>query len=676
MSNRPHRNDSGKIGLLEWFHIWDFEHVEKVLADLRALGVTELRTGISWADWHAPRGERWYQWLIPHLAQEVNVLPCVLYTPPSLGIVPKASSPPRKPKAYADFIDIVITELGDYFDWIELWNEPNNISEWDWTIDPEWHIFCEMIGGAAYWAQQCGKKTVLAGMSPIDPNWLELMLKRGVVEYIDAVGIHGFPGVWEQSWGGWTGSIGQIRQLLRRYQTDAEVWITETGYSTWQHDEYGQLRAFTEALDAPTERLYWYSVYDLHPDLPTVDGFHSDDREYAFGLKRVNGQPKLLYRLWADGGLPAVRKAAQPTTFPSYTGDESEKHTLITGGAGFIGTNLADRLLSAGEPVLIYDNLSRPGVEQNLQWLCERHRDLVQVEIADIRNRFMLRDAVRRSKKVFHLAAQVAVTTSLEEPVSDFEINAQGTLNLLEALRSLPEPPPLVFTSTNKVYGGLEDLSLLAGATRYEPADKLFDSRGISETQTLAFHSPYGCSKGTADQYVLDYARIYDLPTVVFRMSCIYGPHQFGTEDQGWVAHFLIQALNNQPIIIFGDGKQVRDILFVDDLVDAFLLAQENIDLLSGQAFNIGGGPPNTTSLLELIELISQIQGREPRLFFDRWRPGDQRYYVSDTRKFQDLTGWNPQVKVRQGVERLYQWLLQAHSLPMMQLAPLEVAVE
>lgn len=338
-------------------------------------------------------------------------------------------------------------------------------------------------------------------------------------------------------------------------------------------------------------------------------------------------------------------------------GNSGRKPVLITGGAGFIGCNVAHRLLSSGVPVLLFDNLSRDGVERNLRWLREVHGDNVQAEIADVRDRVALRKAAARASQVFHFAAQVAVTTSLVDPVEDFEINAGGTLNLLEALRAQPEPPPLVFTSTNKVYGGLEDVPLVCGSGRYEPRDIALRNTGVSEQRPLDFHSPYGCSKGTADQYVIDYSRSYGLRTIVFRMSCIYGQRQFGTEDQGWVAHFLIRAIEGRPIVLYGDGMQVRDVLFIDDLVDAFLLAQKNMDTQAGRAFNIGGGPDNTISLLQLLDLIQELHGERPETAFQGWRTGDQRYYVSDTRRFQEATGWHPRIGVEAGISRLYDWL-------------------
>lgn len=334
---------------------------------------------------------------------------------------------------------------------------------------------------------------------------------------------------------------------------------------------------------------------------------------------------------------------------------------LITGGAGFIGTNVAHRILTAGRRVIIFDNLSRTGVERNLQWLRETHGDLVEVVIADIRDAAAVRAVVRQVGQIFHFAAQVAVTTSLIDPIHDFEINARGTLNVLEAMREQKETgkkvPSLVFTSTNKVYGGLEDLELQLQGDRYEPTLEQIRLNGVSEARPLDFHSPYGCSKGAADQYVFDYARTFNLPAIVFRMSCIYGPHQFGTEDQGWVAHFLIRALAGEEITIYGDGKQVRDILFVEDLVDAFLLAQKNMQTLSGSAFNIGGSPANTVSLLELIADISELMDEKVNVDFEDWRPGDQRYYVTDIGKFKAATGWSPRVNAHEGVARLHDWL-------------------
>jgi CDP-paratose 2-epimerase len=329
---------------------------------------------------------------------------------------------------------------------------------------------------------------------------------------------------------------------------------------------------------------------------------------------------------------------------------------LITGGAGFIATNVADRLLRQGCRVRLFDNLSRAGVEENVQWLRSEHRGRVEFRFGDVRDSAAVASALTGVRRVFHFAAQVAVTTSLVDPFLDFDVNARGTLNLLEAIRAMDVRPSLLFTSTNKVYGHLDDLELRPRDRRYEP-DARVSSRGISEARPLDFHSPYGCSKGAAEQYVLDYARTFNLPAVVFRMSCIYGPHQFGTEDQGWVAHFIIQALKRRAVTLYGDGLQVRDILYVEDLVDAMLLAHANIDKIAGEAFNIGGGPSNTISLLELLELIESITGERVPHTVEPWRTADQRYYVSDTTKFTAATGWRPRTSVVDGVGRLTAWL-------------------
>jgi len=333
------------------------------------------------------------------------------------------------------------------------------------------------------------------------------------------------------------------------------------------------------------------------------------------------------------------------------------KPVLITGGAGFVGSNLAHRLLSNGHRVRLLDNLSRAGVERNLRWLIETHGDLVDIEVPDVRNLSIVKKAVKDSSQIFHFAAQVAVTSSLVDPIEDFEINARGTLNLLEAVRAAENPPPLIFTSTNKVYGNLADLKFTRQATRYAPLDDAIRERGINESRPLDFHSPYGCSKGAADQYVTDYARTYRLPALVFRMSCIYGPHQYGNEDQGWVAHFVIRSMSGKPITIYGDGMQVRDILFIDDLVDAFLLAQQHMQTLAGNAFNIGGGPTNSISLLELLDLLAMVHGGDVSVRFEDWRAADQRYYVADTSKFSRLTGWQARERVDEGVRRLYEWI-------------------
>ena len=327
---------------------------------------------------------------------------------------------------------------------------------------------------------------------------------------------------------------------------------------------------------------------------------------------------------------------------------------LITGGAGFIGANLAERALGRGQRVRILDNLSRSGARENLRELERQHGGSLEVIRGDVREPRDVRRALAGTSAVIHCAAQVAVTTSLCEPLDDFEINARGTLNLLEELRQAPRP--LVFTSTNKVYGDLSDIPLTRDGDRYLPADPAL-RRGIDETRPLAFCSPYGCSKGAADQYVLDYARTYGVPATVFRMSCIYGPRQFGTEDQGWVAHFLLSALSQRPITIYGDGHQVRDLLFIGDLADAVFRALACIDATAGRAFNIGGGPDRLASPREILALIGELTGRTPEVHYADWRSRDQRYYVSNSAAFQQITGWQPRVEIRDGLAGLCSWL-------------------
>lgn len=333
---------------------------------------------------------------------------------------------------------------------------------------------------------------------------------------------------------------------------------------------------------------------------------------------------------------------------------------LVTGGAGFLGCNLADRLVREGHQVLVYDCLARPGAERNTAWLQERHGSRVRLLPDDIRDARALAEAVRGTAAVFHFAAQVAVTSSLIDPLDDFAVNLAGTLNVLEAVRELAEPVPVVFASTNKVYGDLADIKLASEPEAYFPADQILRSRGISEERPLDFHTPYGCSKGAADQYVLDYARSYGIPAAVIRMSCIYGPHQHGTEDQGWVAHFMIRALRGEPVVIYGDGRQVRDILFVDDAIEAYMRAWRRIGRISGRAFNLGGGPANAVSLRQLIDHIEGLLGRRIDVTFQDWRAGDQRYYVCDTRRIARELGLPAPMPWRTGVARLGDWLMDA----------------
>jgi len=646
-----------RFGFVEWFRRGEHAAVETAIPQILATGATHLRTHLSWAEFLAPGGEAWFDWLIPYLGTRIDLLPCIHYTPPSMSRTGKTSGAPVELKSYADFVDHVLTRYGRHFSHIELWNEPNNLLDWDWRLDSDFSLFCEMVGGAAYWAKQRGHKPVLGGPSPFDPFWLDLMGQRGVLAVVDAVGFHGFPGTWdseEGSWGGWDMHLGEMRRIIDRYNRDAEVWITETGYSTWRNDEMEQVRRFRKAMGVPADRLYWYAWRDVPPDVAVQEGLWFDPRHYHLGLVTHDNQPKLLARLLSEGG-PARLEQVATLDAPYVSKDITP--VVITGGSGFIGSNLADTLVSDGQEVIVLDNLARPGVDQNLAWLKDRHGAMIHPLLADVRDLRTIESAFKDAGAVFHLAAQTAVTTSLVHPIDDFETNARGTLNVLEAVRRAGRKAPLICASTNKVYGALDDLAMVELNDRYMPDDEGIRKTGINEDRQLDFCTPYGCSKGVADQYVLDYAKSYGVPTAVLRMSCIYGPRQFGTEDQGWVAHFLLKALAGETISVFGDGKQVRDVLDVRDAVRAYRSLLAGIGKLAGQAFNLGGGPQNAVSVLNMLGEIEATTGRRLDLSFDAWRQGDQYYFVADTRRLRAATAWEPSIGWRRGVQELARWL-------------------
>jgi len=337
---------------------------------------------------------------------------------------------------------------------------------------------------------------------------------------------------------------------------------------------------------------------------------------------------------------------------------------VITGGAGFIGCNCAKRFIERGYEVVVIDNLSRAGAEKNLKWLEGFGR--FSFVRGDIRDHEFVHKTLNQHQPfdaVLHLAAQVAVTTSVVNPREDFEINALGTFNVLEALRTIGTEgtrPLLIYASTNKVYGAMDDIAVEEGDSAYRYVCQPF---GAGEERVLDFHSPYGCSKGAADQYVLDYSRIYGIRATSFRQSCIYGYRQFGVEDQGWVAWFTIAAVLGKPITIFGDGKQVRDVLFIDDLVDLYEAAIHNKSAATSTAFNVGGGPSNVLSLLQLLVMLENLSGRKIAYSFSDWRPGDQRVFVADIRKAKKTLSWAPQVTPTEGVKKLYQWVVEHKNL-------------
>ena len=331
--------------------------------------------------------------------------------------------------------------------------------------------------------------------------------------------------------------------------------------------------------------------------------------------------------------------------------------TFITGGLGFIGSNLSDYLLSNTEDtVIIFDNFSRQNVIKNKKWLEQKYPNNPRLKIikGDIRKIDVLKKNMSDVTKIYHLAAQVAVTSSVLDPILDFETNAYGTLNVLECARRLNTDPCLILTSTNKVYGNLEGYEVVEEESRYDFQEY---KQGVSESTPLDPHSPYGCSKYCADSYFRDYQRIYGMKTLVFRMSCIYGYHQFGTEDQGWVAHFIISTILNKPLTIYGDGKQIRDILFVEDLINAFQLAGNQINQIKGQIYNIGGGPENTISLLELIEILERLLNHKIEYKFGEWRPGDQKVYYTNTQRAKTDFNWEPLISKEDGIQKLFHWV-------------------
>ena len=330
-------------------------------------------------------------------------------------------------------------------------------------------------------------------------------------------------------------------------------------------------------------------------------------------------------------------------------------NALITGGAGFIGCNLADRLIEQGDQVTIFDNLSGSGSVLNLAWLQHKYGNGLRFIHGDVHDFHAITHAIPDADVIYHLAGQVAVTSAIRAPRRDFKVNVAGTFNVLDAALHSPRNPIVLFSSTNKVYGPLNHAQLLKASTRYE--DHRFPL-GIPESQPMDCMSPYACSKGAAELYVLDYARSFGLQTVILRQSCIYGAHQRGTEEQGWVAWLLRAAMCGKPITIFGDGKQVRDLLFIDDLLDLYALAVQRIDQTQGQIYNVGGGPKNSLSVWEEFQpIVKRLTGRTVPVTYADWRLGDQRVYISDIRKVCRHLDWTPTTNVESGIERLWEWL-------------------
>ena len=495
----PARAVRPDFGFVEWFRPGEHDRVLQAIAGMRAIGASSIRTHLSWATYHTPEGRAWYDWLIPTISRDLDLLLCVHYTPPSLSRTGRSSGPPRRLKDFPDFLDHVLTRYGSHFEHIELWNEPNNLLDWDWREDPDWLQFCEMIGAAAWWTRHRGWKPVLGGLCPFDPNLLHLFGERGLLGTVEAVGFHAFPGTWDSEAGGWQGygnHLATMRSILDKYNPPAKIWITEAGYSTWRHDDAAQVDAFSQAHAAAADRLYWYCWQDIPRSVPVQEGLYFDPRHYHLGVVDSAGRPKMLHRRLASNNLEAPSRATALAT-PKIV--RQTKPLLILGGAGFVGSNLADAAMSSGEDVIVFDNLSRPGVERNLNWLAARHGNRLHPIMGDLRDTIAVETAVAEAGSVVHLAAQVAVTSSLSDPLDDFNVNAAGTVTVLESIRRLAPETPLVFASTNKVYGALTDLRMQQMPDRYIPMDKTVRDRGNRRVETAvvlhAIRLFQGCSR-------------------------------------------------------------------------------------------------------------------------------------------------------------------------------------
>ncbi len=625
---------AGGLGFTEYFRRGEKDRVRQALGDMERLGVRRLRTALSWAEWHAPGGADWYDWLLPELAARVDLLPMIHYTPPSLGRTPKSSSPPRRPLDYADFVDTAITRYGHCFEAVELWNEPNNINDWDYLQDPDWNLFCEMLGAAAHWARRRGKRTVLPGTCPTDCSWLDLMCRRGVLAHIDVVGVHAFPGTWDFDGRTWDELLAGVGRVLADHGLSREIWITETGYSTWRHDAWEQGRRFLDAarlLPAKASRLYWYSLHDLSPDLPSQEGFHEDERHYHTGLRRHDGAPKLLYRLLETGGLDAVAPTcAAPELRP---GRACGGRTLILGGAGRLGAALAARLLDAGEPVTVLDSLEARGSDARARELAARPGDNgdLRVVLADVRDPHALARAVADANLVYDLVG-VGNLPGPADPGRDCDVLVRGRLHLIDALRRLDRPARLVAAGTVGIYRPLGPGELEEDRLRLVPRDPGLRTHGIAEGHPL--YAVGYCLAGAAEGVVLA-AAADGLDASVLRLGAVYAPG--GLLAAAW------DALAACP-----DHRAVRDFWPLADCLDALATAG-TASGLAGRAANVGGGPCNAASLAELRRRTPG-GGRVPLPARPAREPSPA-YLVCDHRLFSRLTGWQPRILVAEASE-------------------------
>lgn len=605
----------------------DHAGAERFLNEISTAGITKLRLTVFPHVWNNTGGRDWYRWLMAEAAERTDVTA-------ALQRSDKAPSPAWADDTinYERFATEVAGELGKYCEWLEL-ADPLGPVSW-----PDHSRKAAALLGSLH--VQSGCKVCLGGL-PLHATWLTLARDQGLFAEVQGLAFcHPGPGA------NWITGLSKAVEITRGCGP-LQLWLTPEQLESQPDDQAPvqrlsrELATSSAILDSTADRIYFHRE---------MAGMHGHD-----AATNTDGKPDLVARILRSGGSRALQALTSPGHIqPSAAGPDME---LVIGGAGFIGCNLAARLAEEGRRVLVFDDLSRPGTEHNAMWLQQRFPEQVQFMLADIRDADAVRRAVAGARRIFHFAAQVAVTTSLEHPLLDHSVNALGTLNVLEAARRQPEPPAIVFTSTNKVYGNLSDVQLQHTADGYEPVEPAIRTQGIGESRPLAFCSPYGCSKGAADQYILDYAHTFELSAAVLRMSCIYGPRQFGNEDQGWVAHFLRQALLQEPITLYGDGYQVRDVLYIDDLVNAALMVSDHLPAVSGEAFNVGGGPFNKVSLRSLLDRLAELQSTMPPVFMEDWRPGDQRYYVSDTTKLQHLTGWYPRVNVGEGLRQLHAWM-------------------
>jgi CDP-paratose 2-epimerase len=460
-------------GIVEWFQIGEHERVEKALVALRNLGIQRLRTGFSWADYLSEGGREWYEWLIPKLASEVEVLPCFHYTPPSHGLVEASNSPPRNLKDYADFLDVVLTRQGKHFEYVELWNEPNNLVDWDYHIDTGWEMFLEMIIGASYWVRHRGWKTVLGGMCPVDPNWFDSICARDGLKYFDACGIHGFPRIWTHDWHDWSEPLTKTREILDKYGLNCEVWITECGYSTWNHRYDYFAENLVNATHAEADRLYWYCLQDLHPSRSHLEGFQVDIRHYHFGFLDSGGSEKSVGRLFRKGGAGLMDSLLQvctpPEQLPERIANAQSPVIGIFGGAGQLGSRLAEHFAAQGCHVLILDNLSAPGSDDTVLTLKNRWESQIDFLFTDVCNTHAVEEAAGLCSTIFYAIRNTTSSSAGMSSILDgHDSLARGTLSALKAAAELSR-------IENPRFFLLSDQRLAEASTDFQPRDSLLD---------------------------------------------------------------------------------------------------------------------------------------------------------------------------------------------------------